>query len=353
MKRKKSGSYSFRLLIITVLSIIALSLLSDGRSTGRGFFGVAYAEQEGGTPPSESNADPRDAIQIIEGTINRIGRLGGVVAEIKLTSFIDGEKFSGDGKYEELNDRASDGDRRFDSRPGIGSTQFRLHLKIYPPSPKAREQGGEENILEVVRDRNSLWTFTSVEGEKHLTEINLDELSGYLSQLTKEELKTLGENGIELPCSLGSLPGLGGIAGTLRALLNWYDFNPVPEHVFFNEGKYPAWKLTGTMKQDRFETLKRRLGGEESGFWPEISANLPVRVEVFIGKESPFPNRIRYSSRPTGSEEFPVPVLVLEFDRVYEGRGDLDPTNFIYAPKINSERITGDYLKKLIPGIEL
>ena len=346
MKSENLKRYSFGLLIITVLSIIALAI---GESSRGGCF--ALEADSGAKSSSAVEPGALDSARLLSATINRIGRLQSISAEISLKMTLFDEEYVGGGRYEELaapkNRRSAGG---FDP---LTTSQFRLHIKMSPPPSAALTQEIDDNVLEIVCDQNSLWTYTSIEGEQRLTEINLTEMAGYLGQLNDAEREKLTASGVTFPASMGNFPALGGVAGTLVSLENWYDFDPVPAKIFFNAGTFPVWKITGRMKPERLESARKKLTGGDCPPGDARTAHLPDGVEIYIGQKTPFPFRIVYFSVTNEEKELHKPLVTLDFTRVYENVTSVKGSNFIYAPKINFDRITKPYLQQLIPGVEL
>lgn len=350
MKSEILKRYPNKLLVITVLSIIALAIAQSfcgGRLT-------LYANDGSKAPAREESAakpDTLDSARLLSATINRIGRLQSISAELSLKMTLFDEEYVGSGRYEELaapkNRRTAGG---FDP---LSASQFRLHIKMSPPASAALSQEIDDNILEIVCDQNSLWTYTLIEGEQRLSEINLTEMAGYLGQLNDSEREKLAASGVTFPASMGNFPALGGIAGTLVSLENWYDFDPVPAKIFFNAGTFPVWKITGRMKSERLESARKKLSGGDRRLDDGRTAHLPDGVEVYIGQKTPFPFRIVYFSVTNEEKALHKPLVTVDFARVYENVPSVKSSNFIYAPKINFDRITKQYLQQLIPGVEL
>ena len=348
MKVKNFGSSLFGLLIITVLSIIVLlggrAVTENGPQTVRAEAAPSPSSHTG--PVSEPNAET-----LLRETIARLDSLSSLSAEMTLTFSLFDRRYEGTGKYEELAGH-TDPSRTGSTVSPIDRTQFRLHVKMAPQSAKQIEQGDGDNLLEIVCDRNSLWTYTSIGGNQRLTEINLDELSGLIAQLSESELRQLAERGATLPSGMDGFPGLGGMTGTLRALACCYDFDPVPEQRAFNSGSFPVLKITGTMKSALYEKRKKEILGDNPAFRLPLLDYLPTGVEIYIGRERPFPYRIEYFAQLDHAKDARKTIMTLDFNRVFENVTSVGPNSFVYAPKINSERVTKQYLEKLIPGLE-
>ncbi len=329
-------------IVITVLSIIVLVWRSAaGDDSPRRHSGDTAPKSAGGRLESDA---------LITATIRRLENLNSISAEISLKMTVFGENFTGTGHYEELAPEKHARQGVLDT--SVMPTKFRLHLEIPAPGAAAIDHQVEDNILEIVCDGRSVWNYTSIEGEKKLTEINLTEMVGILGQLSRNEQRLLQQRGIVLPSPVGSFPALGGIAGTLQSLRYWYQFDPTPQVSYFNAGDLPVWKLTGRMRSDILATLRRKVTREEDRH-RDLEANLPDAVELYIGQKTLFPLRIAYFSY--GSEEQRSqarPLMTLDFPHTCENTSTITSNNFVYVPKINSVRVTKDYLRDLIPEIE-
>lgn len=345
MKTENLTSYLFRHLIITVLSIIAPISGEPGLPTNSALSAADPKDE----PPAA--VETFDAARLLNATINRIERLQTISAEISLKIVLFDEEFVGTGRYEEL--AALKNARKAGGFDPLTTSRFRLHIKMPPPASAALAQELDDNVLEIVCDQNSLWTYTSIEGEQRLTEINLTEMTGFLGQLSESERQKLADSGVVLPASMGNFPSLGGVAGTLAALKNWYDFDPTPAQMFFNSGTFPVWKITGRMKPERVAAMRKRLLGANEEGDRSLLDHLPTGVDVYIGQKTPFPFRIAYYNVTNEDKNLHKSLVTLDFTRVYENVTSINANSFVYAPKINSERITKKYLQELIPGVEL
>ena len=334
--------YPWGTIVITVLSIIVpVWNPASGDDSPRQQTSDAAPKSEGGRIESDA---------LIAATIRRLENLNSISAEISLKANLFGEVYTGTGHYEELAPEKHARQGVLDTP--VMPTKFRLHLEIPAPGAAAIDHRVEDNILEIVCDGRSVWNYTSIEGEKKLTEINLTEMVGILGQLSRGEQRLLEQRGIVLPSPVGSFPALGGIAGTLQSLRYWYRFDPTPQVSYFNSGTFPVWKLTGRMRSDIVPTLQKKVTRGEDRHH-DLLTYLPDTVELYIGQKTPFPFRIAYLSHAGDEQRSQArPLMTLDFPHTNENTSTITSNNFVYVPKINSVRVTKDYLRDLIPEIE-
>ncbi|MDD3588452.1 MAG: hypothetical protein PHQ75_14825 [Thermoguttaceae bacterium] len=321
------------------------------------------------------------AEQIIRGSIDHLESFRSISAEIQLQINLFGNTYKGTGKYEELishplsrkqssqsnldfqNTEHGQGDR-FGSMSPLEWTQFRLHVKMLPTEGRRSQSGQQENTLEIVCDRHALWTYTLIEGNARLTQLNLEDLANTLNQLSDDKRKELFENGVESPCGTSGLPGLGGLAGLLKRLLVDYHFNSKPEEIRARNGSSAAWVVTGVLKSRKFTAYKDFFLGKPSNNRFELLESIPTHVVLYIGKQSPFPYSIRYYNSiecgqndtryPSVKNNNPTPFFTVDYGPVLENPAFLQPKNFVYGPPaLNFEKINDAWLKSMIPSIEL
>ena len=324
------------------------------------------AENQPETVASPSLVNNLQTIRLLEETINRLETLQSISADIKLDLYLFGGNCKGKGKYEELTSRSrynnspqtpADGQKE---RSGYASqltplewTRYRMHVKMLPDSSEL-ELATDDNSMEIVCDIENIWTYTRIEGTRQLRNIRLDELANQLNRLSPQERKVLAQNGVERPCGANGLPGLGGISGMLKQIMVGYCFPAPPENTAFNGGKFAVWKIVGQMKPERLDDLKKFLVGNDPETRNVLLHSIPTHVEIYIGKQTPFPYRVRYICQVDPVKDVRSTLFSMDFNPVYENDTTLQPKNFIYRPSTLSEsRGAVNYLKKLIPDIEL
>ena len=345
MKNKKSTSWTFRCTVITVLTLVAFLMTRDSR---RGHF--LYGRTE--IPPAEAGAPQ----QIIDRAIERIEKLKSITAKIDLQVNIGETEIEGSGKYEELFLKSDDSQQRARALCYGGTSLFRLHLALSRIGDFSSENV-EDNVLDIVCDKNTIWNYTSIEGEKRLTELKLSEMAAILVQAceNQQQRESLAVNRIAFPCPLAGFPGLGGITGTLRRLTAWFDFSDEADRVTMRgkNGSLHAWRLTGHLKAGAYGKTVENLLGANTGPRKKYMDQFPSVVEIYISQQFEFPYRFCYYSAPEPGSKKRRKLVTLDLTDVYEDHFSVVPENFIYTPGgLNSTDVTQSYIETLIPGIE-
>ena len=289
-----------------------------------------------------------EAERLLREAIDRLEGLRSVSANLDFEARLFGERYYGRGRYEETGEAnsASVGASR---RSALENVRYRLRASVACGNAKEARDAGEENVLEIVCDcdRQALWTYSSLEGAKSLTRIDVAELSNGLASLSAEELAAVG---VEGPCAMNGLPGLGGLAGTLRRLSAVYRFESRIERAPEFKGTEVV-KITGRAREPFWTTSKRRLGVDK--FEPYLSENLPGNVEIYLGADWPFPYKIVYFSLADNAEKTRNDIFTVEYSSVTRNDATIRPENFNYnQPQITFERATSKYVESLISEAE-
>ena len=345
MKRKKSSGSAFRWTVITVLTLVAACLTHDFRR-------ARHLMATGQTPEIGSS----EAAAIIERTVGRIEKLKSVTAKIDMRVHVGKVSVDGSGKYEELFVPSNDSGQRSRTLCYGGTSLFRLHLEL-PRHAEAAAEKGEDNILDIVCDKNTLWTYTSVEGDQRLTELKLGEMAAILAQAVEsgEAREELLAGRLSLPTPLAGFPGLGGITGVLRSLATCYDFPDEAETVSLKgrNGSLRTWRLSGRLKPEIYEKSMKSLLERKAGDRKNYLDQFPCLVEIYISQQYEFPYRIVYYSAPEMNDKKKTKLVTLDLTDVYEDHFSVVPENFIYSPgSLTSTDVTHSYIEKLIPGFE-
>lgn len=342
MKQKKRPSWTFRCTVVTILCLLALYLVKDGAFRRELLWGDD-AETKIPTPG-----------EILQTSVTRMEEQRSLSAKIGIRVSTGEMELGGNGKYEELKDKET-GEESKDRKDCFGATSlFRLHLEL-PRLDAAPEEGGEDNLLDIVCDKNTLWTYTSIEGEKKLSELKLTEMASTLAQtkVNEPETKKLAASGLSLPTPLSGFPGLGGIGGLLRQLTVWYDFSDEVKQVSMKgkKGTLQAWKLTGRFKEEAYAKTSENLLGDNPGERKPALNRVPAVVEVYIGRADAFPYRFRYFSGFDSKKQ--REIMTLDFTDVCENHVSVVPENFVYIPGgLTSTDKTRNYIEGIVPGIE-
>ena len=280
--------------------------------------------------------------RLLREAIVRLEGLRSLSADLEFEARFFGERYFGRGRYEETSEAASGSAAR---RSALENVRFRARASIARGSAKEVRDDGEENVQEIVCDcdRQALWRYSSLEGAKSLTRIDVAELSNGLASLSAEELAAVG---VEGPCGMNGLPGLGGLAGTLRRLSAVYRFEPRIERASAFKGTEVV-KITGRAREAFWKTSKQRLGVDK--LEPYLNENLPGNVEIYLGADWPFPYKIVYFSLAENEEKTRNDVFTVEYSSVVRNDATIRPEDFNYnQPQITFERVTSKYVESLI-----
>ncbi len=345
MKRKKSPGSAFRWTVITVLTLVAAYLTHDFRRS-RLLMATGPAAEIGSS----------EAAAVLGRTIDRIENLKSLTAKIDMRVHVGKVSIDGSGKYEEMFLPSNDSGQHSRALCYGGTSLFRLHLEL-PRDEGASDEKGEDNVLDVVCDKNTLWTYTSVEGNRRLTELKLGEMAAILAQAAEndEAREQLAYNHLSFPSPLAGFPGLGGVGGVLRRMLTCYEFAEEAETVSLKgkDGSFRAWRLSGRLKPEIYEKSMKNLLEYNVGDRKHYLDQFPCLVEVYIGQQHEFPYRICYYAAPEMNLRKKTKLVTLDMTDVYENHPSVVPENFIYSPGgLTSTDVTHPYIEKLIPGFE-
>jgi len=230
--------------------------------------GVAHAQGGGGQYVLNS-LDMLLAAQTIE-------------CDLRIETFVEGKKYIAWGQYAEQ------------ALPKVPSNAFlrsvfRLELNFSMDSPKPRDT--EPNRMTFVSyvsedgSKHQIDRYTAVGGSKSGDTIDLKKLEERLRLANKEgEFRHVSE-----------VRHLGGLAGIMRQICNFYEFSPPTQENLHDEETIPAWKLTGTLKSIHRKSLLEKFGGlDKKGHYPP---DFPSDIEIWFGRHNDFPYKIRYLRR--------------------------------------------------------
>ena len=164
-------------------------------------------------------------------------------------------------------------------------------------------------------------------------------------QLDESETRALNTNGITRACGMSGMPGLGGIAGTLKRLASNYEFAPEPELVTSQRGSR-FLKLRGEANDLFWRRIRLNTGMSElSG---AIKESVPSSVEIYCNEDWAFPYKISYycaEDAPGGKRQ----IFSVTYSNVTRNDASVTAERFQYVqPQINSDRYNADYLEELI-----
>ncbi len=266
-----------------------------------------------------------------------------------------GEQYLGRGVYEESSSDRSQSETTL--RRPLESTRFLLRATCFCSDVKDARDDREnaENALEIVCDSDafSWWRYSSIEGEKSLEHIDVEELENTIGTLDSAEYATLASSGVERACGMNGMPGLGGLAGALKRLNVSYQFEPTPEKLELTPG-VQALKISGTIKEEFWEGAKKRLNVDV--FDARQLEYLPTNVEIYLSVDQQyFPLKIHYySSYEINGRKERRDFFTVEYSEIIRNDDAIDNSKFKYVqPQINYERANDKYVEELIPGVRL
>jgi len=258
--------------------------------------------------PSLGDADSlfREMLSSVEGAIS-------ISASIRQQINMFGTEFHGSGAYHEL---------KTPEIHGKEMTRFRVELQIQ--SPATSKEVGNPNSLTIVCDRTYqyIYRYISLENEKRLERIEIKRLTDALEAAHRSDL----------PTEVGSMFGLGGLAGMLREIRNQYDFTESPVRTQIGEGNSTinVRKIRGQLKPKIVEQLTAAVNGKKQ----KIPNHIPTTLDIFIGDDDRFPFRFDYywtsDASPATGERF---GYLLFYNQVLHD--PISETMFDYFPSEN------------------
>lgn len=341
----------------------ANDLLDDATRRLDGGYPAAFAarsQENRASSAAENDETFSPARRLLKDSIARLEELRSLSADFDFETNMFGEQYFGRGRYEETSELSEiNAETSEPSERNVGAqripleeTRFRLRASTGKSNAKEALADVDENVLEVVCDAESfaLWTYLSIEGKKKLAHINIEDLASKLARLRETERQQLADAGVDRPCGANGLPGLGGLSGTLKRLDAIYQFAPNVENADWN-GSVDVVKIVGTMKSEYLAERIRALGVET--LEPFLAENTPTKIEIYFGKDWPFPYKIQYFSISDGENPTRNNIFSVEYSSVVRNDATVRPENFNYnPPQINFDRATIPYLKSLIPEQE-
>ena len=265
----------------------------------------------------------REMLSSVEGATS-------ISASVRQQLSLFGQEFIATGGYHELKTPELRGRKK--------ATRFRLELTI--PSPAGSQDSNSPNSLTIARDNTYqyIYRYTSIEGEKRLEKIDVKRLT---ETLEKQE-HYAG------PAEVGSMFGLGGLAGMLHSIRSQYDFVDAPVQTQINEknGSIAVWKIRGRLKPEVVSALTGAANGSKS----VIPRHTPTAIDIYVGVEDRFPFRFDYFWAADGSENGAENFGYLMFyNRVLHDR-NISETIFDYQPSDNilPDEVTDRVIQRLL-----
>ncbi|MDR1494046.1 MAG: hypothetical protein LBT05_15190 [Planctomycetaceae bacterium] len=232
-------------------------------------------------PQGEADSLFREMLSSVEGAIS-------ISANIRQQINLFGTEFHGVGSYHEL---------KTPELHGKEMTRFRLELQIQ--SPATAKEVGSPNSITVVCDRTYkyIYRYISLEDEKILERIEIKRLTDALE----------AERRSDIPTEVGSMFGLGGLAGMLREVRKRYDFleTPVRTQIGEENNKINVRKIRGELKPALIKSLTEMDSNNKK---QKIPNYIPTAIDIFIGDDDRFPFRFDYfwtaDASPPSGERF-------------------------------------------------
>ena len=237
-----------------------------------------------------------------------------ISARVRQQINLFGQEYNASGTYDEL---------KTTELRGKGAVRFRLDMQVQSPGDAKDVNAG--NSLTIVCDNtyNTIYRFFTVEGENRLEKIDVKRIV--------EAIEKQGRT--DIPTEVGSMFGLGGLAGMLLEMRNRYDFNTIPVKTPIEEknGSVTVWKIRGRLKPELVTALMEVTAGKKQ----QIPKHTPTAIDIYIGIDDRFPYRFDYFWTADGSEPTGKPFAYLMFYNLILHGSNISETVFDYRPPAN------------------
>ena len=205
-----------------------------------------------------------------------------IACDLRIEAFVEGKKYTAWGQYAEQ------------ALPQVAPSTFlrsvfrqELNFSMNPPKPHDTEPNRMTVVCYVSDDGNKHQRdrYTAIGGVKSGDTIDLKRIEARLKAANKEgEFRSISE-----------VRYLGGLAGMMRQISNFYEFSSPTQENLQDEETIPAWKLTGTLKSIHRKSLLEKFGGlNKKGHYP---SDFPSDIEIWLGRHNDFPYQIRFLRR--------------------------------------------------------
>ena len=273
--------------------------------------GKIYA-QTGFSSPVNSGSAETDSLY--REMLSSVEAANSISAEVRQQIRLFGQDYTTSGTYNELKSTELRGKR---------TVRFRLEIQVQPPAD-VREIISK-NSLTVVCDNSNNYIYRnfSVEGENCLEKIVIKRLIETIEKQVRNDVLT----------EVGSMFGLGGLAGMLRDMRNRYDFNVKPMQTQIQEknSTMAVWKIRGRIKQKIITALTTDVTGKKQS----IPRHMPTTIDIYIGFNDRFPYRFEYFWTADGTEATGEPFAYLLFYNLILHDRNISETIFDYRPPGN------------------
>ena len=259
------------------------------------------------TNSGETDSLYREMLSSVEGAIS-------ISASVRQQIRMFDQEYTASGEYYEL---------KTTELRGKGAVRFRLDMNVQALADAKEDHPG--NSLTIVCDKtyNNIYRHFSVEGENRWEKIEIKRLL--------EAIEKQGRS--DIPTEVGSMFGLGGLAGMLREMRKQYDFNvnPVTTQIQEKKSTMAVRKIQGRLKPEIVTALTAEVSGKKQ----PIPKHTPTTIDIFIGVDDRFPYRFDYFWTADGSESTGEPFASLLFYNLILHDRNISETIFDYLPPGN------------------
>jgi hypothetical protein len=318
-----NSSPPFRLMLFTMTLYCAIPIVFCVFGSQEG---QVYAQTVFPSPLSADSGETdslyREMLSSVEGAIS-------ISADVRQKIFMFEQEYTVQGEYYEL---------KTTELRGIGAVRFRLNLQVQPPADAKEVK--PNNSLTIVCDNSytHIHRYFSIEGENRLEQIEIKRLV--------EAIEKHGSS--DIPTEVGSMFGLGGVAGMLREMRNRYDFNTKPEstQIYEKDSAMAVWKIRGQLKPG----IVASLTGEGSGKKRPVPKHTPTTIDIYIDYYDRFPCRFDYFWTADGTDLTGEPFAYLLFYNLILHDRNISETTFDYLPPVNisPEDVTDRVISQLL-----
>ena len=305
------------------------------------------------------------AERLVDDAIDYLEELPSFSAELNFEADFFGKRYLGRGRYEELTILRNLADSSL--RAPLERSRFLLSAAL--TSEDDSEQS-DSNALDIVCDcdNRAWWRNDSTSDVSPLSQINIEDLKDSLTHLGEDENLRLVENGVKRSCGMNGMPGLGGIAGTLKRVASYYRFEPEYQEVVSArqnaDDTLPTdsfLKVTGVVRSRFWDRVNANLEYKEDTVPNYIMEYLPTAVELYFrmvdagsGRRRPFPCKIvYYAGDRSGKEEARRFLFSVEYSSIVRNDPTISPDDFIYVqPQITFDRLNSEYVRELTEAPE-
>ncbi|MDR0520967.1 MAG: hypothetical protein LBH00_03830 [Planctomycetaceae bacterium] len=235
-------------------------------------------------------AFPQDGDRFIADSLKMLSAVRTVECDLLIDTVANSKEYSARGSYQE---------QVLPNTAGNAFLRSMYRLEIYFSMALSAARDADPNRMTLVchpsedREKNRIERYTSVEGVKTFSTIDLGKL--------EEKLRNAGhtaQNNTEnsmVFAQISEVRYLGGLAGMMRQIARTYEFDAPVQEILPGEEKVPVLKLTGSIRHTLHKELLPRFGGlNKKGQYP---AGYPSDIEISLGRHNDFPYKIRYLRR--------------------------------------------------------